>query len=183
MRATTRRRLSGGIAGLLLCLTGGVLAEALPASQDHSVEGTLPPVTLPVAAEAAPDAPPIDDWVSTVLDRPLFALDRRPDAAAAAPNDALPRLSGIIRLANTALAIFQPKGPHGGGRSLLVSQGAEIAGWTVTDITNTEVTLVRDGQIATLHLAYADLPWGQQGVAGVAVRVLHDKRSSVFWQP
>jgi hypothetical protein len=183
MRAIARRRLSWCVGGLALCLCGAVLAEALPADPDRGGATDRATIALPVEAASAPDAPPIDDWVTTALSRPLFAPDRRPDAAAAATSEALPRLAGIIRLADTSLAIFQPESGDGAGQSVLVRDGASLSGWTITDITDGDVTLVRNGEITTLRLSYANLPIAPHRIGKALVRVLHDKRSSAFLQP
>jgi hypothetical protein len=183
MRATARRRLSWGVGGLTLCLGAAVFAEAWPDARDSTGGADLPAVGLPVAAALAPDAPPLDDWVNTALGRPLFAPDRRPDAAAAAPDGEMPRLSGIIRLAGSSLAMFQSESGDGAGRSVLVAEGAKVSGWTITGITDGTVTLVRDGQIATLRLRYANLPVAARRLGKGPVTVLHDKRSNAFLQP
>ena len=183
MRTATRRRLSWGVGGLVLCLTAGVLAEAMPGSPEPGASARVAAVDLPVATASAPDAPPIDDWATTALGRPLFVPDRRPEAAAAAAGDSLPRLSGIIRLPSSSLAIFQPASGDGAGKSIMVSTGADLSGWTVASITDGDVTLVRDGQIATLHLSFANLPVAPHHLGKGAVEVLHDKRSNPFLQP
>jgi hypothetical protein len=181
--AITPGRLSWCVGGLALLLAGAVAAEAWPRQEDGPAEMDLPPVAAAAVASSAPDAPPIDDWASTALSRPLFAQDRRPDAAGAAPDEALPRLSGTIRFADTALAIFQPDSPDGDGKSVVVGPGADLSGWTITDITEDGVTLMRDGRIATLRLSFANHPVQPRHLGMLSTRVLHDKRSSVFWQP
>jgi hypothetical protein len=181
--AITRGRLSWCVGGVALLLAGAVAAEAWPRQDGRTAEMDLSPIAAPTAASSAPDAPPVDDWVSTALSRPLFAQDRRPDATGAAPDEALPRLSGTIRFADTALAIFQPDSPDGDAKSVVVGQGADLSGWTITDITADGVTLMRDGRIATLRLSFASHPVQPRHLGMLSTRVLHDKRSSVFWQP
>lgn len=179
----TRGRLFWVIGGLALVLAGALVAEALPVGGDPSTGADISAAAVPVAASTAPAAPPIDDWVNVALGRPLFAPDRRPDAAATAPHGALPRLSGTIRFAETSLAIFQPATAVGAAKSMVVGEGANLSGWTITDIKDGSVTLMRNGRIATLRLSYANLPVLPHRLATVAVRVLHDKRSNVFFQP
>ena len=178
----TRGGVFWAVGGLAAVLAGAVMMEAVPAP-GGAVGPDAPSAPVTVAAATAPQALPIDDWVTAALGRPLFAQDRRPDAAAATGHDALPRLSGTIRFAATSLAIFQPVTPDGTGKSVVVGQGADLAGWTVTDITNDGVTLMRDGRLATLRLSYANLPLLARRLSPVPGRVLHDKRTSVFWQP
>ena len=183
MPARLRRRLGWGVGGVALFLSAAVVAEVLPGRGPAS-EGKVPAAPLPVVAASAPNAPPIDDWVNTALQRPLFAQDRRPDAVAGpATHDTLPRLSGIIRIANTSLAIFQPEGGDGARPSVVVADGDEVSGWTITDIMNADVTLVRDGQIATVRLSYANRPPAQHRLGRGLVTVLHDKRTNAFLQP
>jgi hypothetical protein len=178
---TPSGRLSWAVGGLALLLAGGVAAEALPPMRVPVSDSPSAPMT--VAAATAPDAPPIDDWASTTLGRPLFALDRRPDAVVGPGQDVLPRLSGTIHFATTSLAIFQPQSADGSAKSVVVGQGATLSGWTITDIDNGGVTLMRDGRIASLRLSYANLPIQPRKLGKVGSRVLHGKRSNVFWQP
>jgi len=42
---------------------------------------------------------------------------------------------------------------------------------------------VRNGEITTLRLSYANLPIAPHRIGKALVRVLHDKRSSAFLQP
>ena len=153
MRPLGRHRL-WSVGGLALVLAAGVVAEVWPAAVDRSANETLPPVASPVAASSAPDAPPLDEWADTALSRPLFAPDRRPDAVTAAPDESLPRLAGTIRLADTALALFQPLSADGTARTTVVADGADVSGWTVLDITDDDVTLFaeRPGRYAALEL-------------------------------
>jgi general secretion pathway protein N len=183
MGAIAHRRLAWCIYGLAVVLAGGLVAEAWPKGDDRFASASLPSVVLPPTTTPAPDAPPIDDWVETALNRPLFAPDRRPDDVAAAPDEALPRLSGTIRLADTSLAMFQPRTADGSAKSEVVGEGADLAGWTITDITSEGVTLVRDGRIATLRLSYDNRPVQPHRLGMMPTRVLHDKRTSPFLQP
>jgi hypothetical protein len=178
--------LSWLVGGVALAMAAGVAAEAWPGANGRATEDAASAAPLPVAAAVA-DTAPNDDltetWTADALGRPLFAADRRPDAAVAAPEEALPRLSGTIRLADTALALFQPTAGDGAAKSVVVGEGAELAGWTITDITSDGVTLMRDGRIATLRLSYANLPVAPRHLGLVPTRVLHDKRTSPFLQP
>jgi hypothetical protein len=91
--------------------------------------------------------------------------------------------SGIIRLTDTALAMFQPVSADGRAKSVVVGTGADLSGWTITDITSEGVTLIRGDRIATLRLSYANLPIAPRHLGLVPTRVLHDKRTSPFLQP
>jgi hypothetical protein len=192
MRTILRGRLTWLVGGVALAMAAGVAAEALPGANDRARGDDPPAASLPLpAAPAAADASPTEagadeganDWAAGALSRPLFAADRRPDAAAAVPEAALPRLSGTIRLSDTALAMFQPISSDGSAKSVVVGEGADLAGWTITAITGDGVTLMRDGRIATLRLSYANLPVAPARLGLVPTRVLHDKRTSPFLQP
>ena len=182
MRAFPRGRFSWLVGGLALAMTAGVVAEAWPGSGRATSDDQQPRV-LPVTAATTPDALPIGTWADDALSRPLFATDRRPDAAAVVPEEALPRLAGTIRLADTALAMFQPLTSDGRAKTVIVGEGADLSGWKVTDITSEGVTLMRDNRTATLRLSYANLPVGPRHLGRVPTRVLHDKRTSPFLQP
>lgn len=105
----------------------GFLATVSPALSSP------PPVVESVTAE---------DAMKTVLTRPLFAPDRRPDASAAQP-DSLPMLTGIVHYEGREGALFQGAGIPAGR---LVRSGEVVAGWTVIAVTRETVTLERDGQ-------------------------------------
>jgi hypothetical protein len=183
MWALARGRVSWAVGGRALAMAAGVVAEAWPAASDSATSDSRPPSALPVTATAAADAPPIDDWVEAALGRPLFAADRRPDAAAAVSEQALPRLSGTIRLADTVLAMFQPVSTDGTAKTVVVGEGAELSGWTITDITSDGVTLMRGDRIASLRLSYANRVFAPRHLGVFPTRVLHDKRTSPFLQP
>jgi hypothetical protein len=51
----------------------------------------------------------VDEWTAAVLDRPLFAPDRKPFARSAV-DAGLPRLTGVIASPEDAITIFQPAG-------------------------------------------------------------------------
>jgi hypothetical protein len=182
-RVIARGQLTWLVGGLALAMTAGVVAEAWPVGSDHAVSDEKSAEMLPTVASTAPDALPIDDWVADALGRPLFAADRRPDAVVAVPEEALPRLAGTIRLTNTALAIFQPVSSDNTAKTLILGEGADLSGWTITDIASDGVTLMRDGHIASLRLSYANLPAAPRHLGLVPIRVLHDKRTSPFLQP
>jgi hypothetical protein len=183
MVAPPRGVLPWATAGIAVALAAGLAAETLPAAwappQDDLPIAAKPAAGAPVAA-----APPIAAWADIALARPLFAPNRRPPASAASPTEALPRLAGTIRFAQTALAIFQPAaGAAPGGRPVVLGQGASVSGWIVGDITDGGVTLERGGRTEVLRLGYAVTPTGMRKLPLRAVTVLHDKRTSVFLQP
>ncbi len=167
-----------GVCGLLLA--GLLAAELLPAAAET---GTPDPAAAEPAAADMPApaaAPPLGAWADTALGRPIFTQDRRPQASAAAQHG-LPRLTGTIRTDDSLLAIFAPEG---NARPLVVGRDATVAGWTVAEITDGEVTLLRDGRSDRLRLSYANLPPPAPPPAkGPATVLLHTKRTDAFLQP
>ncbi len=92
----------------------------------------------PATAPAAAAAPVLhgDDWVETILARPLFSRDRRPAGAAATVatgerGATLPRLTGIAISPQLRRAIFAGAD---GAKSIVVEEGGSIAGFTVQTI-------------------------------------------------
>jgi hypothetical protein len=131
---------------------------------------------------ALAEAPPVAAWTEAMLARPLFNPDRRPVPAtrAGTGKSTLPRLAGTIRADRGALAIFQPTG----GKPIVVGRGGVVADWTVSDITDGEVILLRGGSTTTLRTSYANLPVpSPQPVTAPQLLVLHERRSSPFLQP
>lgn len=106
----------------------------------QSVWACTPP-TFSASAHPAERAAS-DGAVKTVLGRPLFAPDRRPDATAAQA-ESLPVLTGIVHSVGQGGALFRGAGSSVGH---LVRQGESVAGWRVVAVTRESVTLERGGQ-------------------------------------
>jgi hypothetical protein len=91
-------------------------------------------------------------WVDAILARPLFSIGRRPPKIAAAHNAStqqdIPRLSGIMIAAGFKRAIFAP---DGGGKPLVLTEGAPLADTSIRAIQPGQVTLA-SGEV--LHPAY-----------------------------
>jgi len=132
------RFMAGVIAALALvvvlewCVPGGSGAGDA-AGAFRLVHGT-PKVTLQARA--------VTQWANVVLARPIFAISRRPPRVEAfGRNDATPseaRLSGILIGRFGRRAIFAPEG---GGKPLVLSEGASINESTIRNITPGQVTL------------------------------------------
>jgi hypothetical protein len=172
-----RRDGAVGAAGLVLA---GILAiELLPA-----VAQIAPDLAagVPARADAAvqADAPPLAAWADISLGRPLFTPARRAPEAGPEARDHMPRLAGTIRSDDSLLAIFEP---DGNGKSMVLGRDGTVAGWTVADIADGAVTLVRAGRTDTLQLSYANRPAAVQPSGPPAVVVLHSKRTDPFLQP
>ncbi len=167
-----------GVCGLFLA--GLLAAELLPAAAETGAPD--PAAAIPAAADmpALGAAPPFGSWADTALGRPLFAPDRRP-LGSAVQHDGLPRLAGTIRTDDSLLAIFAPEG---NAKPVVVGRDATVAGWTVAEIEDGEVTLLRDGRSDRLRLSYANLPPPPPPPAkGPATVLLHTKRTDAFLQP
>src|SRR5262249_12983841 len=111
----------------------------------------------PTPAAASTEAAPLDhtdDWVASILARPLFSPDRRtradgPIASGAAPVG-LPRLSGVLVGPFGRSAIFASDA----GKPLIVAEGSRVAAWTVRTIAAGSVEIVGPGGSQTLHPAF-----------------------------
>lgn len=144
----TRRlllNLLGGAAAILALL---ILWEALAPDAEEASVPTPAAAAHDQAAAASRPAPvgaEITRWVNTILERPLFSVTRKRDAAPSNTGPAvtddhqdLPRLSGIFSVSNTRHAVFQPSGDV---PPLVVGEGELVAGWNVTKIGLDSVTL------------------------------------------
>ncbi|MBW4025173.1 MAG: hypothetical protein HIU92_18940, partial [Proteobacteria bacterium] len=74
-------RASLALLGLATALGGVIALEALsgsPQSRDAARAIAAPPIHVITATHTPP--PPLDAWASVILNRPVFAPDRRPPA-------------------------------------------------------------------------------------------------------
>jgi len=134
--------LYAAIGAILVCI---IIVELLP-------DSAPPPDPAPVAAP--PTSPAVEpdntsddteDYTATLLDRPLFDPSRKPanspkpvvDDTNPGPSD-LPRLAGIVIAPGTKRATFQ-NGQE--DKPVTLSEGDDIAGWTIDQIALTGVTL------------------------------------------
>lgn len=112
-------------------------------------------------AVAAPEVVAPDhtnEWLASILARPLFSPDRRPPAGgsvvAGAGLAGLPRLSGVMVGPFGRSAIFAPDG----GKPLIVAEGGRIAAWTVQTIRANTVEVVGPDGRRTLEPTYSNMP-------------------------
>jgi hypothetical protein len=159
--------LSIAAGGLLTTLAWQV--GALTSAPVMPVPRPLAPVAVGAAA-AAPNH--TDEWFDTILARPLFSRDRRPDSgevAARRDSAALPRLSGVMVGPFGRSAIFA----IAGGKPLLVKEGDRVDGWTVETIEAGTVHITGPGGPRALHPSFvrnsADGPATPAGVPGQRV--------------
>jgi hypothetical protein len=92
-----------------------------------------------------------DRWADTVLARPLFSADRRPENMATGHRTAFTRLAGIIISGGSRSAIFATDGQ----KPAVVSEGGEIAGYRLQHISYDSVELVGSTGTLTLHPNFA----------------------------
>ncbi len=138
MRADLGRLLWGLLGALALLL---VLEWVWPAGGVAGV--TVSPAHVAVQARApALAARDTSAWVSAVLARPLFSVSRRPPhviprgPGAVAPGQA--RLAGIMITRSGRRAIFAPEG---GGKQMVLPEGAAVNDSTIRRILPDRVTL------------------------------------------
>ena len=181
------RRAEGGLllpAVLLLGCLGllWIIYQELMASPVSRVAaGPVPaPVVLPALPEDSPFVmPPAEDFAA-IVERPIFAPDRRPPseapAAVVARSELGLLLKGIITAGTERIAILQPKAapdtaPARRGRtsgnapaapSLRLGEGDRYAGWTLARIEPAAVVFEREGEEARLELIYEPPPKPQR---------------------
>ena len=114
--------------------------------------------TPPKQLEAVPNAT-LGRWVGTLLARPLFEQDRRPQQPASAAiiptTAALPRLSGVAIspcCRNAIFAVVEASKP------LVVQEGRSIGDWRVDSITKNEVRLSGPEGMRVLHPMHEAAP-------------------------
>ena len=154
----------------LMAACFGVVSVAELAWPDEDTPAA-PPVVRPTAGVAAP--PPIraQDWAATMLERPLFAPGRRPDAVAPgvvaqAPGaPSLPRLSGILVTSSGRRAIFVTPGNE--GRPTVVAEGGAIGAWRVDAIRTADVQLTGPDGKRVLRPSYSHTETAPPGPAGL----------------
>jgi hypothetical protein len=118
----------------------------------------LPTAPIESANHAAPQ--PTSEWVATILARPLFSPDRRPPpppevsvAPMATPDDALPRLAGVLVSPDGKTAIFD--GPAG-SKPIVLHEGGRIGAFVVEAIEPGQVTLRGPAGTNVLHPVFGD---------------------------
>ncbi len=147
--------------GLLGVLLAGTIALELTSDPAEPLPPPSPHAAIPVAATAAPSAEDhIDDWVETMLSRPLFSHDRKPvseeeETATPAGPDGLPRLAGTLVGPAGRSAIFAATD---GGKPRVIKEGGTLAGFTIRSIAPGEVTLEGPEGARTLHPTFDPNP-------------------------
>ena len=148
------------IAGLLLVSCGFLALIAWELGVSSAPEPTSAARPRAVAAShPVTVADHTDEWVATILARPLFSPDRRPPsetqvATGAAPLAGLPRLSAVLVGPFGRSAIFAAEGQ----RPMVVLEGNRVGAWTVRSIEDGAVEVIGPGGPRTPHPSFQSSP-------------------------
>jgi hypothetical protein len=132
---------------LLLLLSGAlVVVIAAEIAPGHRTAGEFGPAAAVRAAGgrargvSRPTEPALVRWVADILDRPLFAPDRRPAPGTPTATAAVgvPHLTGIVMTPDDAAAIFRQAE---NAKFLVARPGDSVGGWVVSTIAENGVTL------------------------------------------
>ena len=138
MRRIPAQLLAGGLVFLVLLLA----VEWLPGGQPAVAPVAVPRAAGGPQAQTRMAARDTEGWAATILARPLFSVSRKPPKPAAVHSagtqEGLPRLSGIMIFAGMKRAIFAP---DGGGKPLVLAEGASLADTSIRTIEAGEVVL------------------------------------------
>jgi hypothetical protein len=156
-----------------------VAAFGLAATEAWEVGAFAPPdraakLRPHASAAAVVSAIPPDhtnDWVTTILARPLFSPDRRPPAEASTGSGerllGLPRLSGVLVGPFGRSAIFASDG----GKALVVGEGGRVADWTVRVIEAGSVDVIGPDGARTLRPSFENMPQAAVGRPPAPARI------------
>jgi hypothetical protein len=120
----------------------------------------VPPVATPRAALPVPrDTPPVvldyvDQWLASVLARPLFNRSRQPSAQVSeqsGASGALPRLAGTLVSPYGNAAIFAGTD---GSKPIVVHEGERVADYIVQSIQTERVTVRGPDGERVVHISY-----------------------------
>jgi hypothetical protein len=134
--------LLAGVALVGVALAGVIVWELSGAPNDSDMTPLRPRAPATAAAAQVPGNDHLPAWVASVLARPLFSPDRRPEVGATAVAGAgltgLPRLTAILvgPFGRSAIFAGQSREP------IVVAEGGRIAAYQVTAIEATQVHLI-----------------------------------------
>jgi hypothetical protein len=136
------------------CLIFGavVLLEIEPAANDTAAPNEVSRPTDTTSAVRRQPSTRLEELLAAALARPLFSSTRRPPQSAAADNVtnsdlADMRLTGIVTEPDHHVAIFAVNG----AKPLRLSEGEDVSGWRIENITPHEVSLSGPGGTKTLE--------------------------------
>ncbi|MBV9812923.1 MAG: hypothetical protein JO326_09225, partial [Acetobacteraceae bacterium] len=92
----------------------------------------------------------VEQWVGTILARPLFEASRRPPAATVqvATTPVLPRVAGVLVSATGKSVIFAATADQ---RPVVAGEGARVGAFTITSIAPGQVTIAGPDGIRVLQ--------------------------------
>jgi hypothetical protein len=148
-----------GLALLATALAGAIALELGGGGAAEDATGIVALRHAPLSKARAVSEDPVDhtdEWVATVLGRPLFSRDRRPTpmvakAGGEAPMSSLPRLTGVMVGPFGRNAIFA--GPDG-GKPITLAEGATLGVYTVQSIAPGRVTVSGPDGVRELEPSY-----------------------------
>jgi len=127
-----------------------ILFDARIFTRSPPFENTRPTaITLHDSESSKNEGLNVDTAVQTILNRPLFSLDRRQYKKPPPPKSILPRLSGTIIIDNYRIAILQ----SGSQKPLTVAEGATFGDFSVASVAAGNVVLSSPEDTQVLHLA------------------------------
>lgn len=167
---------AAALLGWVLYAETGTEPQAVPVGS-----GALRPAGIARPVDVAPKPEQVAGLVSTILERPLFSMNRRPTAAVPAQagkeprSQATPRLAGVLVSAGARGAIFAQVGE----KPVLAREGDRVGPYTVQSISAGQVTVIGPHGLTVLHPAFADAPEsggrGQSEVTKPAPKSLLDR--------
>jgi hypothetical protein len=156
---------AAGLLAVTLAWELGAFASEEPIAVHHPrAVAAAPPAALPDHT---------DEWVTTVLARPLFSPDRRPPSEAATvaagsqTPEGLPRLTGVIVSPSGRSAIFANEG----GKPVVVTEGGRVNAWIVRAIDIGTVRVSGPGGARDLHPSFEAAPATQTGATPPRQRI------------
>jgi len=116
---------------------------AMSPNQPHVPPAAAAPAAGQVTTATVPAAEPARRYVQTILERPLFAPNRRPAPPAAglpdAPAIGVPRVAGILVDGGRRSVIFAAAE---GGKPQVLTEGAMVGGFRIDQIDSAQVRVV-----------------------------------------
>jgi hypothetical protein len=156
------------LCGALVVVIAAEIAPGHPPAEEFGPAGAARMAGGLARGISRPAEPALVRWVADILDRPLFAPDRRP--APGAPPTAVaavgvPRLTGIVMTPDAAAAIFRQAA---NAKSLVVRPGDSVGGWVVSTIAANGVTLRKASERITVTPEFEAADAGAGVTAGRA---------------
>lgn len=141
-----------------LCAVTLVAVIAVELATGEPPAPSVQPGPVAALATQALQSDPMPGQVATLLARPLFSPDRKPDVMPSSDDSGLPHLTGIVVTRTDRKAIFSTLD---GGRGVVVGQGDQVGAYHVQQITTVDVMLIGADGPHTLRPTFLATPPGQ----------------------